>query len=282
LWTSFDNIYDTQEAIQRFKVGDTGKLGVFGLLQAMAVQQDAIMHLQEAVGIEPTRLTDMPALQAIRDVRDETIGHPTSTRKEGLKSNYAKGTITYSTMWAGNSQNLKNNSLEYYVWSSSGPERKSAELDQAIVEQELQLNKVLQEVIDELTKQEKEHKLLFKDSGLKGVFKQVDYYFSKLYSYEQTIVYSRSCFRSLKEQYEEFKKGILQRYGKQALNDSQAVPGIFEECKKLDQVMDRIEDRIMLEVGVDELELDIYIESAQNSFKQLENYAQETDNRFQG
>lgn len=280
LWTSFDNIYDAQQAIERFKLGDTGKLGVFGLLQAMTVQQDAIKHLEQAVGLNPTLLTDMPILKEIRNVRDETVGHPTNTKRSKGKNTYQEGTITYTSMWAGEQGATGHGFLEYYIWSNLGSERKSVDLNAAISDQGPQLSTVLQKVINELEKKETAHKNKFKGNRLNESFHQVGYLFSKLYSSEHSREHSKVCFNDLDRQYQKFKDGIVERYGKQALSDSQAVPGTYEECKKLDEIMKRIRARIMLPDDTDDLELDVYVESAQHSFEELEKHARLTDERF--
>lgn len=281
LWTSFDNIHDCQRAIDRFKVGDTGKLGIFGLLQAMAVQQDAIKHIEEAVGLSPTKLLDLPLLKEIRDVRDETTGHPTKTLRDGRQnSKYTAGTITYTSMWTGNGENLKENILEYYVWSASGAERKKLDLNKAMRDQETELSKVLQSVTKKLKENENAHKRKFKDNKLQDVFHQTDYLFSKLYSSETSREYARSCLSQLHNQLAEFKEGVIARYGKQALNDHQAMPGTYEICQQLDQVIKRVDDRIMLPATTDAIDLDVYVESAHNSFKELIDHAKEIDDKF--
>jgi hypothetical protein len=280
LWTSFDNIHDTQKAIERFKVGDTGKLGIFGLLQAMVVQQDAIMHLEQAMGLNPTKLADLPRLKEIRELRDETTGHPTNTHRKGRSSSYSEGTITYTTMWANESTSDSKGILPYYVWSATGSARREVDLYQAIDDQARILEDIIQEVIDELARQESEHKKRFIGSELQNLFQQTNYLFSKLYSYEHTREYSQSCLNQLEKEYVTFKEEMIKRYGKLALKDYQAIPGVYEECKKLDEVIRRVRERILLADGADELELDVYIESAQHSFEQLEVFAKEVDETF--
>ncbi len=50
----------------------------------MFVQQDAISHLAEALGIE---YTPDPLLARIREIRNSSIGHPTK-RKGGVEFNF--------------------------------------------------------------------------------------------------------------------------------------------------------------------------------------------------
>src|SRR3989344_9230423 len=52
LWTAVDNIEDTQLAIDEYlSLKDFSRLAVYGLLQSMYVQQDAISHLEKAINV---------------------------------------------------------------------------------------------------------------------------------------------------------------------------------------------------------------------------------------
>lgn len=280
LWTSFDNIHDTQQAIERYKQGGTGKLGIYGLLQAMSVQQDAIKHLEQSVGLTATKLIDMPELRQLRDVRDETTGHPTNTRRARNNSQYTDGTITYTSMWTSENNLGESSKLSYYVWSVNGADKKSIDLDEAIKSQAIRLTEIIVKVTKELKKKEAAHISKFKGKKMTDIFNQTNYYFSKLYSFEQSREYSRICFKTLEKQYNEFKEGIKKRYGESALSDSQAVPGIYEDCKKIDELMSRIGNSIMLGDDTDVFAFDIFVGAAAQSFEQLAIYAKETDDRF--
>jgi hypothetical protein len=48
----------------------------YGFLQALYVQQDAVMTLSKAVGVDAWKPDDDPRLREIRDVRDRVRGHP--------------------------------------------------------------------------------------------------------------------------------------------------------------------------------------------------------------
>ncbi|MEA2583880.1 MAG: hypothetical protein QOF33_1965, partial [Thermomicrobiales bacterium] len=87
LCSSLDIVEDTQLAIDAYCAADDSAdgtnrnvgqqyLALYGLLQALFLQQDASAHLCEALDI-PFDLKDFPRLDAIRDVRNASIGHPT-------------------------------------------------------------------------------------------------------------------------------------------------------------------------------------------------------------
>ena len=106
-------------------------IAVYGLLQAMIVQQDAIGHLEEAIEIKKPNLDkEYPGLLKIRKIRVETVGHPTSTR---LKDGY--------TSYTSISHTSNPNILEYAVWSKKGFEHKSIDLKEIITTQHELLTK---------------------------------------------------------------------------------------------------------------------------------------------
>ena len=95
LCASMDAIQDTQCAIQAWAGGpasdDLGEryLRLYGVLQALFLQQDAVKHAAEAVGEEWEPSAD---LSEIRTIRNKSIGHPT---KQGSKD-LAFGVVQHS------------------------------------------------------------------------------------------------------------------------------------------------------------------------------------------
>ncbi len=77
-----DVIRDSQEAIDAyvalpdFDAYSGGYLYIYGLLQALYVQQDSIGHLYSAL-LDKTDLgTGYADLRKIRDIRNDAVGHP--------------------------------------------------------------------------------------------------------------------------------------------------------------------------------------------------------------
>ena len=107
LCSSLDVIGDTELAIEAYSRGgrgssknrnanhliDTGNLYIilYGILQVLFVQQDAVAHLAEALG-----LTYVPetVLKSIRETRNDVTGHPTK-RGSGTAFNFvSRGTLS--------------------------------------------------------------------------------------------------------------------------------------------------------------------------------------------
>jgi len=89
LWASMDVIEDTDAAIAAYQrlqdVRDEGCLYliVYGILQVLFVQQDAIRHTAEAVGFD---YECPPELHQIREIRNCAIGHPTKRERKDRES----------------------------------------------------------------------------------------------------------------------------------------------------------------------------------------------------
>lgn len=96
LCSSLDLIGDTQIAIdaypQLFSMQEEGisYLIVYGILQALLLQQDAAKHIGDALNIK----VKLPkALEEIRIIRNSAAGHPSYQRENGLaKSSFITGT----------------------------------------------------------------------------------------------------------------------------------------------------------------------------------------------
>ncbi|MGC2698028.1 MAG: hypothetical protein WA738_19755, partial [Candidatus Angelobacter sp.] len=82
--SSLDVIEDTQLAIDSyFSESVAASEGacytkVYGILQVLYVQQDAVRHLFESLGCK----FENPALRRVRDIRNRAVGHPTKMEKK--------------------------------------------------------------------------------------------------------------------------------------------------------------------------------------------------------
>ena len=75
---ALDVIGDTESALAAYlDAPDAGHpyINAYGVLQALYLQQDAVRHVFEALSIA---FTPSAALKAVRQIRNETVGHPTN------------------------------------------------------------------------------------------------------------------------------------------------------------------------------------------------------------
>lgn len=89
--SSLDVLDDTQNAIRSYsksmfpdEIGAKYLL-LYGLLQALFVQQDAIKHLSEALGFEYKKNSH---LNEIREIRNNSVGHPTRRGRDNETLHY--------------------------------------------------------------------------------------------------------------------------------------------------------------------------------------------------
>lgn len=88
LCASLDVLEDSQHAIDYYVISEypsdfRGKyLFTYGLLQAIYLQQDALKHLNESLGLGLIKYhIDYPELNDIREIRNDVTGHPTERHK---------------------------------------------------------------------------------------------------------------------------------------------------------------------------------------------------------
>lgn len=103
-----DSIVDTCFALESFQSDPSGLfknnpyLLTYGLLQALIIQQDAVNYLIESLlgsdHVMSWRNNENITLANIRQLRDETIGHPVRREENLRKSEYTKDEITSCTI----------------------------------------------------------------------------------------------------------------------------------------------------------------------------------------
>lgn len=83
LCSCLDVLEDSQLAIDAFGSALSGEskgrlyLAIYGLLQAMYIQQDAVFNLLEAMKLPTARPNDLPEIRYVRELRNDAVGHPT-------------------------------------------------------------------------------------------------------------------------------------------------------------------------------------------------------------
>ncbi len=93
--SSLDAIRQTHRAIEAYNhsngdlTDDQRYLAIYGLLQALVVQQDAMCHLAEALGTKPVHMARHKRLEEIRNIRNWTVGHPTKIDRYNTYSHHA-------------------------------------------------------------------------------------------------------------------------------------------------------------------------------------------------
>jgi hypothetical protein len=176
LCSCLDTVGDTELAIRAYEqfgkaptVGDLYLL-VYGVLQALFVQQDAVENLCQALVIhyEPDQL-----LNEIRDIRHDSTGHPS-------KRGHGKG-------WAYNSIIQSSLTKEGFNLMTTYPDNRRPlfrriSIESLIKNQRDGIQKVLTDVLRKLKTEEANHRAKYRDQKLQDIFpSMLGNYLAKIY-----------------------------------------------------------------------------------------------------
>jgi len=175
LCSSLDVIEDSDLAIdaylnREFSKDDGEKyLRLYGVLQALFLQQDAVTNFCESLGLPNDLITD-PKLKEIRAIRNDSIGHPTKRGKYKSYHYISRISITKSKF-----------QLISYYGNNKTTVRAVLVID-LVKEQRKYLSKIFKKVIKILKAEEKAHKEKFKMEKLEAVFPDtLPYYIEKIF-----------------------------------------------------------------------------------------------------
>ncbi len=141
---------------------------LYGILQILFVQQDAVSNLADALKIDNEINA---ALKEIRDLRNRSVGHPT---KIGPGEGRAFNFITRRSMYRSGFDLLTISRDEEVVLTH-------VDVEKLIGQQEAELRKTLCRVLAKMRADEMEHRSQFRDSKLAALFSaDLRYYFEKV------------------------------------------------------------------------------------------------------
>lgn len=265
LWASLDAIENSQLAIynyidiQDFNAFDGGYLYVFGLMQALFLQQDALSSLSLVLfDREIVFSTEYPELNNIRTIRNESIGHPTGRGNPNRTFHYisrdslSKSQFSLVSFFPKDKKDIK---IEYI---------KTLEI---ISTQERLVQNILEKTMANLQLDFENHKSKFKGQKLHDHIQDGFHYeFTKLYEHVgKDYPPAKGCFMIIKEAYDKIKIGIIERYF-----TLEALTGLPDSVKTLDYIFYRIEKDLFKDKISDELELHIFIDALISNFKEFE------------
>lgn len=175
--SSLDVIEDTDLAIDSYLNNDFPKgegskyLQVYGVLQALFIQQDAVMHLCESLSMS-FKIENHHDLLDIRKIRNESIGHPTKKgREKGLKTFHFISRPTISKAGFQLMTCCEEGKIEF----------KNILINEIIKKQRKILSDTLQSLIEKLRSEEQSHKKRFRMDKLAEIFSQAHYFVEKIH-----------------------------------------------------------------------------------------------------
>ncbi|MFV8354950.1 hypothetical protein ACNQGB_02045 [Flavobacterium sp. XS1P32] len=274
LWTSLDVIEDSQIAIDdytnlsEFSSNEKGYLYVYGILQALYLQQDALCNLNKALFEQSIDFKiNYPELYNIREIRNNSIGHPTD-RGNG-KSFHGISRMTIQKKG-------------FQIMSSfpkTGEEDEFTDINVlSCIETQGGLFKViLNNTTEKLKSEFDSHMNKFKEKKLIDIVPtKIDYHFSKLYEdCRDYFPLVKINFEMIFKIYNSIKQGIVERY-----SSLSALPGIELNTKMLDYLFDRLNRDLIKDRIEDEIELQIFIDALKSHFDELKSMIIEIDEEF--
>jgi hypothetical protein len=273
-WASLDVIEDSQIAIDdysnlpEFSSNEKGYLYVYGILHALYLQQDALRNLNKALfGQDINFNEEYPELHNIREIRNNSIGHPTDRGKGKSFHGISRMTIQ----------------KKGFQMSSSFPKIGKEDdfediniLSCIAIQNEL-LKEILNYTMEKLKTDFEIHKNNFKDKKLIDlVSPNIDYNFSKLYeNIDRDYPLVKNNFDTISKIYKNIKDGIIDRYSVLS-----ALSGIELNTEMLDYLFNRLKRDLIEHKIEDKLELRIFIDALKSHFDELKSMIIEIDEEF--
>ena len=182
-------------------------LYVYGLLQAIFLQQDAANGLFVALCNEKINLKDnYPFLHTIREIRNDTVGHPTE-RTHGSKNPKTVSYIQLSQI------SMRKDGFRYCLYHQENDfrfEDKQVDLSAVISNQRKGILEILSEVCKHLDKEYQEYLKKFEDNKMVEIFQNLDYAAEKALHDDCLAVAGMSSARGMVNK---CKDALVERYG---------------------------------------------------------------------
>jgi hypothetical protein len=282
-----DVIEDSELAIAAYSAGEFGAsdgaryLAVYGLLQALFLQQHAIDNLCRSLGI-PDTIYKYPRLKDIREIRNMSIGHPTKRERNG---NSKKGELPSYHFISRPTLSINGFTLlsDYADGTSKSKDVSAPDL---IADQKKYLSGIINTVKDNLEKQEGAHKERFRMEKLVSVFPgTLNYHLGKILlaaGMEQDAVLGQVNLQQVKDTLQSFRQALEKRGIEPDTHDS--IKYAYEQLQyplaKLEEFFQSVKSGS--QPNIDEEAAYIFAFFVQEKVAELRQMAQEIDQDYSG
>ena len=182
-------------------------LYIYGLLQALFLQQDAANGVSVALCNAQINLKEnYPFLHTIREIRNDTVGHPTE-RTHGPKNSKTVSYIQLSQV------SMHKDGFRYCLYRQENDfrfEDKQVDLSAVISEQRKGILEILSEVCKHLDKEYKDYLKKFEDNKMVEIFRNLDYAAEKALHDDYLAAAGMSSAKSMVNK---CKDALVERYG---------------------------------------------------------------------
>jgi hypothetical protein len=268
-----DVIGDTQIAINNyfslpiFSAENGGYLYLFGLLQAFFLQQDAINHLSEALFDKALDWkTEYPDIYLVRELRNESIGHPTKRGKDEsfhfiARYSVSKGHFRLMSTYS-KTDDSKFNDID---------------INELREKQENSVSEILDTLIELMEKEYSDHKQKFVNAKLIDLIPgTMSYSIGKVYEgiYNDYPLVEMN-FSEIKRTINAVKEEITKRYGKLS-----ALQGLNDVIRRIDYILLKVDYWIQNKQLLNNDDAEVFLDSFSDRFKELEEMLNEIDEEF--
>ena len=246
-------------------------LMIYGVLQSLFLQQDAIKQIAEVL---ETHLELPDDLKKIRDIRNLSIGHPS---KKGKGQKQTSHFISRVTMSKGGFQLMSSNSEDDRTYFQT------IDLIDAIEKQQKLAIKLLEDLLSQLNSRDEEHKKRHRGMKVSDIFPQtMGYYFSKILegTHSQLSAYrgwGKAHVDHVLQKYDAFRKELENR-GELPANEGIAYE-IDEMLYPLNKLRDFFENPE--KSNLEPKDAAIFAEFARMRHSEIAQIAKEIDERYQ-
>ncbi|MEN5053859.1 hypothetical protein [Sphingobacterium kitahiroshimense] len=273
LCASMDVIADTQMAIRSFfnlppfSSETGGYLYLYGLLQALFLQQDALNHLSEALFNKLYKWDNQyPDLYAIRNLRNDTTGHPTKRGNDEsfhflARYSVSKGSFRLMSHFAKTNERIF----------------KDIDLSDLRSKQEENVLRILDDVILVMKYEWSKHKSEFMSNKLVNFIPETfSYSISKIYEgiYNDYPLVNVN-FNMVKETISKIKLELEKRYGKLS-----NLSGLWDVLRRIDFILAKLEHWLQSANLKDNYDAEVFLDSLSDRLKELKEMLEEIDREF--
>ena len=280
LCSCMDTIQDTEAALECFlieKIDRTNRgktyLHIYGALQALFMQQDAVDNLHTSLNIE---YPGDARLQKIRDIRNYATGHPTNKSEKGVK-----GAFNFVHSVHGSPYEFHLMTV-YPRRSNDGrlnSKHKDIDIADLIDTQKSIFMKVLDDVIATLKEEAVEHKKKFRDNKLADTFTLCTYWFEKVFNeihstYSGHAPFAVNCIDNILKSINEFKDGLEER--------GEPDDHIFDVYENLDYALQHLKAHFepTIQTHINEKDVYIFAYFAREHVQSLKEMAVDIDKQY--
>jgi hypothetical protein len=237
-------------------------VAVFGVLQMLFVQQDAVTHLCSAFGVKPS--ADVIAeLGKIREIRNPSTGHPVLRDRDGSSHHIARATLSAHGFQMAS------------YWPNGKAEYRNVNLAELVKTQGRLLAPLLTEALRRVTAMENEHRQRFRSEPLASTIN--DYLLQKLWEAvhdADRAPMGTAMTKMIRDMIDEFEKALLARIPTSPL--TQELGSIRHALVRLDEYFGAL-----VPTEASKADADVFVAHVVDRLRYLREIAAQIDTTFE-